>query len=64
MEMCMIFKSIDFNSVDKFDVLNIHKYLMTNNKVTFSLIKQVFIALFTFNSYLVHVAKIQTDLCY
>ena len=29
----MIFKSIDYNSVDKCDILNIHKYLMTKNNI-------------------------------
>ena len=30
MEMCMIFQSHD-NSIDKSDILNIHKYLMNKN---------------------------------
>ena len=25
--------SIDYNSIDKSDILNIHKYLMTNNNI-------------------------------
>ena len=31
MEMCMAF-SVDHNSIEKSDILNIHEYLMTNNK--------------------------------
>ena len=25
--------SVDYNSIDKYDILNIHKYLMTNNNI-------------------------------
>ena len=25
--------SVDYNSIDKFDILNIYKYLMTNNNI-------------------------------
>ena len=25
--------SVDYNSIDKFDILNIHKYLMTKNNI-------------------------------
>ena len=32
MEMSMTF-SIDYNSIDKSDILNIHKYLMTKNNM-------------------------------
>ena len=32
MEMCMIF-SVDYNSIDKSGILNIHEYLITENKI-------------------------------
>ena len=32
MEMCMVF-SVDYNSIDKSDILNIHKYLMTKDNI-------------------------------
>ena len=32
MEMSMTF-SMDYNSIDKSDILNIHKYLMTKNNM-------------------------------
>ena len=42
--------SVDYNSIDKSDILNIHKYLMTEQyKIMFSLIKQVFIVVLSFN---------------
>ena len=51
--------SVDYNFVDKFDILNIQKYLLTkNNKVMFSLIKQVFIALLSFSGSLACIAKV------
>ena len=37
--------SVDYNSIDKSDILNIHKYLMTNNNIMFSL----FIVLLSFS---------------
>ena len=45
---------VDCNSIDKSDILNVHKYLMTKNKnkIMFSIIKQVFIKLLSFSEYL------------
>ena len=31
MEMCDL--SVDYNSIDKSDILHIHKYLMTKNNI-------------------------------
>ena len=45
--------SVDYNSVDKFDILNIHKYLITKNnikKMMFSTIKQALVVLLSFSS--------------
>ena len=33
---------VDYNVVDKFDTLNIHKYLMFKNNIMFVFIKNVF----------------------
>ena len=42
--------SVNYSSIDKSDILNIHKYLMNkSNKITISLIKQVFIVLLSFS---------------
>ena len=41
--------SVDCNSIDKSDIVNIHKYLMTKNNIMFSLIKQVFLVLLSFS---------------
>ena len=49
--------SVDYNSIDKSDILNIQKYLMTKNDIKFSLFKQVFITLLSFSSSFVRVAK-------
>ena len=47
--------SVEYNSIDKSDILNIQKYLMTkNNKIMFSLIKLVFIVLLGFSESLAH----------
>ena len=32
---------VDYNSIDKSHILNIHKYLTNENKIMFSLIKKV-----------------------
>ena len=42
--------SVDYNSIDKSDILNILKYLTTKNNIMFSLTKQVFIVLLSFIS--------------
>ena len=34
--------SVDYDSIDKSDILNTHKYLMTKHNIMLSLIKQVF----------------------
>ena len=43
----------DYKSIDKSDILNIHKYLMTKNNIMYSLIKQVFIILLNFSKSLI-----------
>ena len=41
---------VNYNSIHKSDILNIHKYLMVkNNKKMFELIKQEFLALLSFS---------------
>ena len=32
MEMCMVF-SVNYNSIEKSDILNIHKYLINKNNI-------------------------------
>ena len=32
-EMCMITITVDYNSIDKSDILNTHKYLMAKNNM-------------------------------
>ena len=43
--------SVDHSSIDKSDILNIHKYLMVKNNIkkTLRLIRQVFIGLLCFS---------------
>ena len=52
--------SVDYNSIDKSDIFNSHKYLMTKNNIKkmFSLIKQVLIVLLSFNRSLARVTKV------
>ena len=45
----MYYYSVDYNSIDKSDILNIHKYLITRNNIKFSLIKQLLIVLLSFS---------------
>ena len=42
--------SADYNSTDKSDLLNIHKYLQNIHKIILNFIKEVFIVLLSFNS--------------
>ena len=50
--------SVDWNSIDKSDILNIHKYLITKNNIKFSLVKQVFVLLLNFSSSLARITKV------
>ena len=52
--------SVDHNSIDKYDILNIHKYLITNNdiKKMISLIKKVFLVLLNFRKYVGCIARV------
>ena len=53
--------SVDYDAINKSDVLNIHKYLMTKNiKQVFIIIKQVFIILLRYSSSLARAAKFRT----
>ena len=53
--------SVDYDAINKSDVLNIHKYLMTKNiKQVFIITKQVFIILLSYSSSLTRVAKVRT----
>ena len=52
--------SVDYDAINKSDVLNIHKYLMTKNiKQVFIIIKQVFIILLRYSSSLARAAKVR-----
>ena len=42
--------SVGYNSIEKYDITNIRKYLMIKNNIRFSLIKQVFMVLLIFSS--------------
>ena len=50
--------SVDWNSIDKSDILNIHKYLITKNNIKFSLVKQVFVLSLNFSSSLARITKV------
>ena len=52
--------SVDFNSIDKFNILNIHKYLMikTNTKYCSALLNKCLFILLSFSESLAHVDNV------
>ena len=50
--------SVDYNAIDKSDILNIHKYLMVKNNITYCLIQQVLFALLSFSGSLAGIAHV------